>query len=98
MTGGTQITIASRDGADNSVVSDCQFKVSALTTTGVVYEGAKWGRNGTTLTNGAATPIFVYIDPEGIALQRGWGLAMRLEYAAVVGMFVDLNVHWVEVA
>ncbi len=96
-TGGTQITPVcySNPGAASGL-QDCQFKVTALTATSVTYEGGKFGRTVGAQTNGASTPIFVALPRRGLFIPPGYGLACRLEYAAL-GMALDLNINYTKV-
>lgn len=97
-TGGTAIAAASRESTENTVCGDIQFKVSALTVTGLNYDGARFGRYTIPISaSGVAIPFYVPTGRRGIVLEAGEGLAMKLTYQAVVGLFVDLNVHWIEI-
>lgn len=91
--GGTQITPISYDFGEATGLVDCQFKVSALTATSVTYEGAKFGRTCAAQTNGSAVPFFIPLPRKGLYLPPGYGLACRLEYAAL-GVALDLNINY----
>lgn len=91
--GGTDIVPVSFDFGENPGLSYCQFKVSALTATGVNYEGAKFGRTAAPQTNGSAVPIYVVLPRKGLYLPPGFGLAARLEYIAT-GLVLDLNINY----
>lgn len=93
--GGTAITLVNRDGwgGGMSEVADCRFHTGALTVTGLVYEAAKFGRYTIPISaTGAGLPFYVPFGNKGLALPPGDGLALRLTYQAVVGLFIDLNV------
>jgi hypothetical protein len=95
--GGTAITLL-REAEFGTVaeVVDCRFHTGALTVSGITYEGAKFGRYTIPISaSGVAVPFYIPFGRGGLRLGPGEGLAMRLTYQAVVGLFVDLNVQGV---
>lgn len=94
----TAITPVGFTRDEQSSVYDCRFYTAALTATGVDYEGAKFGRKVVAISGTPVnSPFYFAYGSQGLKLNPGQGLAMRLAYQASAGLFVALNVDWVEV-
>jgi hypothetical protein len=97
-TGGTAITPLAFDSSEQSAVSDIRFHTGALTATGVDYDGGKFSRTNAAISaTGVTVPFYFAYEKPGVLLRPGQGLAMRLTYQAVAGLFIALNCEWVEV-
>jgi hypothetical protein len=96
--GGTAITPVALESSEQSAAYDIRFHTGALTATGVDYEGGKFSRTNAAISaTGVTVPFYFAYEKPGVLLRPGQGLAMRLTYQAVAGLFIALNVEWTEV-